>query len=217
MTRGPALRPRSYPTPRECDSSRRDGRSARAIGLRRLGSRTAAALRYSPRQQAGVPEQSGLCRAAASPRRSAALPWKWSLATRLTLGSTRALFSDSWVPAGHGRLLQAGAPAARPAGLPCPAGELRPNSPTDANREGSAMRPSLLAAIGLCFGAAPCPAPSRSTWGLPPSAWTNADASSRCGAVGGYAGPRPQPAFEVATGRGVFRPVPCGAPARSCW
>jgi hypothetical protein len=51
-----------------------DHRSARAIGLRRLGSRIAAAFRYSPRQLAGVPEQSGFSGwGAASLRRSATL------------------------------------------------------------------------------------------------------------------------------------------------
>jgi hypothetical protein len=37
-----------------------DCRSARAIGLHTMGSRIAAALRYSPRQLAGVPEPSGI-------------------------------------------------------------------------------------------------------------------------------------------------------------
>ncbi|NLC56900.1 MAG: hypothetical protein GX774_08700 [Armatimonadetes bacterium] len=70
------------------------------------------------------------------------------------------------------------------------------------------MRPSLLAAIGLCFGTAPCLGAVTLDLGL---ATIRLDergrvVSVRCGGRE-YAGPRPQPAFEVATERGVFRPV----------
>ena len=60
----PSNRASAVGMPHRCGTpllSQATGRSARAIGPLRLECRIAAALRCSPRQLAGVPEQSGLC------------------------------------------------------------------------------------------------------------------------------------------------------------